>query len=78
MEGGVALAWGTREEPGEGEGDGDGVILQPPAPEEEEPEVDLNIAGSAVYAACSNTNAEPALPLLGLLLLGLRRRRRPR
>jgi MYXO-CTERM domain-containing protein len=61
---------------GEGEGDGGGGILEPPAPEEEEPEVDLNIAGSAVYAACSSTTAEPALPLLGLLLLGLRRRRR--
>jgi MYXO-CTERM domain-containing protein len=60
---------------GEGESDGDGTLL-PPVEEPEEEDPVLNIAGSAVYAACSSTAGEPALPLLGLLLLGLRRRRR--
>jgi uncharacterized protein (TIGR03382 family) len=60
---------------GEGEGDGGGVLV-PPTPEEEPELPPLNIAGSAVYAACSSTAGEASLPMLAVGLLMLRRRRR--
>jgi uncharacterized protein (TIGR03382 family) len=61
---------------GEGDGDGGGGVLVPPAPEEEPELPPLNIAGSAVYAACSSTAGEASLPMLAVGLLMLRRRRR--
>ena len=63
--------------PAEGEGEGEGGILVPPEPEAEpETPPPLNIAGSAVYAACASTAGDASLPLLALGLLTLRRRRR--
>ncbi len=79
------------EEPvGEGEGEGEGELdpdgdggdepILPPAPPgalDEVPEQQLNIAGSAVWAACDqNPLGGGSLPALGLAVLLLRRRRR--
>ncbi|MBM4279520.1 MAG: hypothetical protein FJ137_01735 [Deltaproteobacteria bacterium] len=59
--------------PAEGEGEGEGAPLSPPPPPEEPPPLD--VAGSAAYA-CSTAGADAGLPVLGLALLLVRRRRR--